>query len=147
MLFSVKWYRTVSGPTLAVLIVLNLPKRIAVMDESTKDQKPDVLEPAKINYFLMLASVFFGVTALIAVIVAYVYRQECPAWLKSHFDFQIRTFWIGCLYFTLGVLTSFIGIGVLILILTTIWWIVRSVKGFKTLSQQMPPSQVYSWWM
>lgn len=117
------------------------------MVESTNNQNPSALEPAKINYFLMLASVFFGVTALIAVIVAYVYRQDSPAWIKAHFDFQIRTFWIGCLYFILGLLTTFLGIGVLILILTTIWWIVRSVKGLKTLGQQMPPNQMYSWWM
>lgn len=111
------------------------------------DRQHPAFAPAKINYFLLLASVLTGVTAIIALIVAYVYRDDSPDWLRSHYDFQIRTFWIGCLYMIVGVLTSFILVGVVVLIVATIWLIVRCVKGIKTLDQQLSHPDSRSWWM
>lgn len=50
---------------------------------------------AMVNYALLFASVFFaGVPALIAVVLAYAQRDRADAFLRSHFDFQIRIFWI-----------------------------------------------------
>ncbi|MFN3514305.1 MAG: hypothetical protein ACK41C_14750 [Phenylobacterium sp.] len=56
-------------------------------------------EPARnlalINYALLFSSIFFaGVTALIAVVIAYSQRDDAPPTLRSHHDFQIRIFWI-----------------------------------------------------
>lgn len=115
--------------------------------ESLSNSKHPAAAPAKINYFLMLVSLFAGgVTALIAIIIAYVYRSDSPEWLQSHFDFQIRTFWIGLLYVSVGVITAFIGVGVIILIGATIWLIVRCVKGIKALDQQLPHPDPKTWW-
>lgn len=50
---------------------------------------------AMIGYGLLLASIFFaGAPALVAVVIAYSQRDEAPARIRSHFDFQIRVFWI-----------------------------------------------------
>jgi uncharacterized membrane protein len=116
------------------------------MEEIHSPHHP-ALAPAKINYFLLIVSLFAGVTAVIAIVIAYVYRSDCPEWLKSHFDFQIRTFWIGLLYLVVGILTSFIGIGVIILVGAAIWLIVRCIKGIKTLDQQLPHPDPMSWWL
>jgi len=47
-----------------------------------------------INYVLMLVGNIIGVTSIIAVIIAYARKDTAPDWLKSHYDFQIATFWL-----------------------------------------------------
>ena len=50
---------------------------------------------AMIAYGLLFASIFFaGAPALIAVVIAYSQRREATARVRSHFDFQIRVFWV-----------------------------------------------------
>jgi uncharacterized membrane protein len=50
---------------------------------------------ALVNYGLLFAAIFFaGVPALIAVIIAYVQRDDVPAPIRSHHNFQIRIFWV-----------------------------------------------------
>ena len=92
-------------------------------------------ETARIVYILYLVSLIVGVTSIIGVIMAYVYRADAPEWVATHYRFQIRTFWIGLLYAFVSVLTAIVIIGLLFGAFTFIWWIVRSVKGLKLLSQ------------
>lgn len=49
---------------------------------------------ALIIYVLYLVSLVVGVTAIVGVIMAYVSKTDAPEWLKSHYVFLIRTFWI-----------------------------------------------------
>lgn len=50
---------------------------------------------AFINYALLFAAIFFaGVPALIAAIIAYSQRDEAPPKIGSHYNFQIRIFWV-----------------------------------------------------
>lgn len=98
--------------------------------------KSNAYSIAKVVYLLLLASLINGVTAIIGLIIAYVYRADCESWLTSHFQFQIRTFWIGLLFLFLGTVTAPILIGFLILPVALIWFIVRCVSGFKTLERQ-----------
>ncbi len=47
-------------------------------------------------YGLQAASFFFGITAIAAVIINYVKKDDVlNTWLASHFRWQIRTFWFG----------------------------------------------------
>ena len=91
---------------------------------------------AKIVYILYLTSIIFGVTGIIGVVIAYINRNDSPDWLKSHYQFQIRTFWIGMLYMVIGVVLTFFFIGYFVLLFWVIWLIIRSVKGIKSLDQQ-----------
>ena len=91
-------------------------------------------DSARIVYILYLVSLVFGVTGIIGVIMAYMYRAEAPEWVATHYRFQIRSFWIGLLYAFLSLLTSIIVVGLLFGVFTFIWWIVRSVKGLKLLT-------------
>jgi uncharacterized membrane protein len=100
---------------------------------------------AKIVYILYLVSIAVGVTGLIGVIMAYVYRQDAPDWLQSHYRFQIRTFWIGLLYVLVGVLLTAVLIGFLVLLFWVIWLILRCVKGMQQLDNNQPVSGELSW--
>jgi len=94
---------------------------------------PDKTWPM-IVYILYLASFLngifsFSITAVIGVIIAYVNVTDPDERLRSHYRFQIRTFWIGLLYAVVGSVTVLIGVGVLILIWAVVWFIIRCVKG------------------
>jgi uncharacterized membrane protein len=88
---------------------------------------------AKIAYVLYLASLLVGITSLVAVVIAYVSVGDAPEPLRSHYRFQIRTFWIGALYGVVGVLLLPVGVGGLVLLFVAVWLIVRCVKGLKYL--------------
>lgn len=63
---------------------------------------------AMVNYALLFASVFFaGVPGLIAVVLAYAQRDQASATIRSHYNFQIRIFWIA---FALAVVAGVLGL-------------------------------------
>ncbi len=98
-----------------------------------------------IVYILYLVSLIFGVTLLIGVVIAYVNQRDAPAWLGSHYDFQIRTFWIGLLYVVIGAGTAPIFIGWLLLLFWLVWLIVRCARGKKHLARGEPYPNPKSW--
>ena len=100
---------------------------------------------AKIVYILYMVGIVIGLTSVVGVIMAYIYKDNAPAWMQSHYQFQIRTFWIGILYFVVGFILSFIGIGVLILLFWAIWIIVRCVKGIQVLDRKEPHPNPTGW--
>lgn len=107
-------------------------------EELTQVQKGN-LSAAKTNYILYLVALVIGITAIIAVIFAYVKRgSDNPEWVNSHFSFQIQTFWYGLVYAIVGLATSVIIIGWFILLFWMIWLIVRCVKGMSALDAQKP---------
>jgi uncharacterized membrane protein len=92
-------------------------------------------EGANTVYILYLVSLFVGVTGIVGLIMAYVKRDEAPEWVKTHYRFQIRTFWIGMLYMFVGLITVVILIGFLIWLFEVVWLIVRCVKGMQATSR------------
>ena len=82
-------------------------------------------------YALYAASFFVGITAIVAIIMNYVKRDDVRGtYLESHFRWQIRTFWFALLWAVIGGLLSAVLIGIPILIATGIWVIYRIVKGW-----------------
>ena len=47
---------------------------------------------AKLVYMLLLFGLIVSPLAVIGLIIAYVQNDTGPAWLNSHYRFQIRTF-------------------------------------------------------
>lgn len=88
-----------------------------------------------IIYALYGAAFFLGgVPAIVAIIINYIKRSEIKdPMLASHFTWQIRSFWIALGLILLGAITTFIGIGVLVLIAALIWNIYRLVRGLLNL--------------
>jgi uncharacterized membrane protein len=87
----------------------------------------------KIIYILYLVGIVFGVTGIIGVIMAYINKTDAPEWLRSHYQFQIRTFWIGLLYMIIGGILTLAVIGYFVFLFWAVWLIVRCAKGLKSL--------------
>jgi len=100
---------------------------------------------AKIIYILYLIGVIFGLTGVIGVVMAYVNRNDAADWLKSHYQFQIRTFWIGALWLLIGGLLSIVLIGYLVILFWVVWLIIRCIKGMKSLDLKQPHPNPTSW--
>ncbi len=65
-----------------------------------------------VNYVLLIvAPLTSGLTALAAVILAYVRRNDADSMTRSHYGFQIRIFWIAIALFVAGILCTIAAIG------------------------------------
>ena len=84
-----------------------------------------------VTYILYATSALVGLTAIVAIIINYIKRDDTRGTLyESHFTWQIRTFWWGLLWAVVGGITLLIGVGFIILIANSIWLIYRVVRGF-----------------
>jgi len=99
----------------------------------------------KLIYILFLANIIVPFLGLIGVVMAYVNKADAPEWLQTHYQFQIRTFWIGLLYVMVGAILSVIIIGWFIILFTIVWMIVRCVKGMKSLDAQQAHPNPTAW--
>lgn len=92
-----------------------------------------------IIYALYAASYFVGITAIVAIVINYIKKEDVAGtFLESHFRWQIRTFWFGLLWGALGGITVLIIIGWAVLIADGIWIIYRIVKGWLRLNENKP---------
>jgi uncharacterized membrane protein len=96
-------------------------------------------------YILYLASFFVGITGVIGLVIAYVNIDGADPLLRSHYQFQIRTFWIGLLYVVVGAVLCLIVIGFAVLAWWFIWTLVRCVKGVLALNENRPIANPTSW--
>lgn len=96
-------------------------------------------------YVLYLFGFFTGLTALIGVIIASLRRDTADPTCQTHFQFQIRTFWIGLLYVFVGAVTLHIAIGGVILLWWIIWTLIRCIKGLLALNAGEPIRDPNSW--
>jgi len=56
-------------------------------------------------YILYLVGFLTGLTVLVGVVIACLERNVADRVSQFHFQFQITTFWVGLLYFFVGLLT------------------------------------------
>lgn len=110
---------------------------------------------ARVVYVLYLVGASF-----IGLVFAYVNDSKLknlgPAdggrWLRSHFRFQIRTFWIQALYLGASIAASSVIFGrdnkvvpVILGVLVLIWVIVRCAKGMMYLSKRQEHPNPITW--
>lgn len=105
----------------------------------------DERQMALIIYILYLVACASGVTAIIGVVLAYVSRPTAPEWLKSHYTFQIRTFWIGLLYFFVSGVLCVVVIGFALIVVAFVWYVVRCAMGLSRLLRNEPYPTPESW--
>lgn len=108
-------------------------------------EKPTTEGSCKLVYILYLAGLVFGITGIIGVIMAYINKSDAPEWLQRHYQFQIRTFWIGFLYLVIGSILSLVIIGWFVILFWVVWLIIRCVKGMKALDMKQAPANVTGW--
>jgi uncharacterized membrane protein len=100
---------------------------------------------ALVVYILYFAAYFTGITGLIGVIIAHVQVDSADDLLRTHYRFQIRTFWVGLLYLVVGTILIFVVIGIAVLFWWFVWSLVRNVKGLLALNENRPIANPTSW--
>jgi uncharacterized membrane protein len=111
------------------------------------DQRPNATPPSTgfdlnrptIVDLLYLASIITGVTAIIGIVLAYVWKNDShEPWEATHYIYQIRTFWIGLAGTVIGLILLVILIGGLILLGTGIWVLVRTALSLVNAQKRAP---------
>jgi uncharacterized membrane protein len=86
-----------------------------------------------------LASTFTGITGVVGVVLAYVWRGEPhDPWESSHYTYLIRTFWLFVLGMVAGVVLTLVLVGPLVMAAVTVLTVVRSVLSIVNAQKQMP---------
>ena len=110
-------------------------------------------------YVLYLLGLFNGLTVIIGVVIAYANRDRAGPAAQSHYTFQIRSFWLGIVFWLIGGLMlawgaalmviligfPFLLLGGLILALTHIWFAVRSIVGLVYVSRDEAYPRPRTW--
>jgi len=108
---------------------------VAVADEKLRSARTLTI----VIYALYAASLVVGVTAIAAIIMNYLKKDDVAGtFLESHFRWQMRTFWFALLWSVVGVLTTALLIGWLVLLANAVWFIYRIVRGFLNLNDGKP---------
>lgn len=106
--------------------------------------------PAFVVYALYIAGVFSAhLLSPIGVIVAYVTRADASPWVRTHLDQQIKMFWtvfwwiaaLAVIGLVLApILIGFLvwGVAIVLAIIFTIWFAVKSVLGLLKLINGQP---------
>ena len=93
---------------------------------------------ALVVYILYFIGFATGITAAAGVILAHMNAGEASEVYRTHFDFQIRTFWYGLLTLAVGWILIFVLIGYLVFVWFAVWTLVRCVKGTMRLTDEQP---------
>lgn len=106
-----------------------------VMDAASASQGINAEEKqlATIVYVLQAVAVFIGLTSIVGVIMNYVKRGDLQnEVVRSHFNYQIRTFWWTLVWSILSAIFTAVtfGFGAISFLVVLVWYIYRVVKGW-----------------
>ena len=96
-------------------------------------------------YLLFSGGFIFAFLPVIGLVLAYVNRDKATPLERSHYNFQISTFWRGVVILVIGVITVFFLIGWLIILSWAVWTIIRNVTGLSALSRGEPMAANIGW--
>lgn len=87
-------------------------------------------------YLCQVLSFFLaGLPLLIGIAINFLKKDEVTGtWLKSHFEWQIKTAWVSLAGFAFAGLTFEFGFGIFVLISTIMWMVFRIVVGWNALN-------------
>lgn len=118
----------------------DIEKPVVERVETQKSALPSIV------YIIYLASIFTGgLVSIIGVIMAYIAKSKGTVLEKNHFQYQIRTFWIGLLYGLISLILMVVLIGFITAFLTFVWFVVRCLKGFIYYSKNESIENVTTW--
>jgi uncharacterized membrane protein len=89
-------------------------------------------------YILFLGNIIMLPTAPIGVLIAHLKRGKVGAMADSHLLFQIRTFWLGLVLLTVGVLLAWSLVGYVIITAWLTWAVGRCGVGIHRLLDDRP---------
>lgn len=131
---------------------------------------------ANLIYILFFGSILGGISGLAAIALAHIHRKSVGKqnWVQSHYAWQISTFWFSLLWGSLGVLllvVSFVTasakglqnrslndmlitffnpftlIGFAIIVIASLWFWYRMIKGCVVLNREEPIGDSYDAFM
>lgn len=95
---------------------------------------------------LYLGSVVTGVTFIIGLVLAYVWKNEPHSdWEDTHYRYLIRTFWLGLIGSIVGIVLAVVLIGFLVLMAVWVLVVVRSVLSLINAQKQAPMPNPDTW--
>lgn len=95
---------------------------------------------------LYLSSFLLGITGLVGVVLAYVWRGEArDPWEASHYQYLINTFWLGLVGSIVSVILMFILIGIPMLFAVMALVVVRSVLSLIRAQKREPMPNPGTW--
>ncbi|WP_305909400.1 hypothetical protein Q9L42_005670 [Methylomarinum sp. Ch1-1] len=113
-------------------------------DKLTEQKETEELQKLKrlaatVYLCQILTFMLAGLPLLVGVAINFYKRNEVQGtWLKSHFDWQIKTAWVALAGFAFSGLTFEFGVGILSLIATLLWMIYRIAVGWYALTDSNP---------
>lgn len=103
------------------------------------DARGDLRTLTHILYGLFALHWFTGISIIIAVILAYLKRDDAAGTpYEAHITWLIRSFWLGLLGYVIGVVLISVFIGFAVLAAVSIWMLYRIVKGWLYLYENKP---------
>jgi len=114
-------------------------------DNSQVSVDPNTQGNANLIYILYLAGIVVGLTSIVGVVMAYLGKDGASPMLTSHYNNQINIFWKMLLFGVVGLVLTFVVIGIFILLAALVWYIVRCVKGMQALSRGEAIENPGSW--
>ncbi len=112
---------------------------------ATSASEFDFNQPTIIS-LLYLSSFLLGVTAIVGVVLAYVWKGEArEEWEVSHYQYLINTFWIGFIGSLVSVLLMIVLIGFLLLVGVAVLVVVRSVLSLLNAQKHEPMPNPGTW--
>jgi uncharacterized membrane protein len=98
-------------------------------------------------YLAGLVPAFGAVPIIVGFVLAFLNRSSATGVWTSHYEYQYRQAAAGLLFAIVSGVLVFVVIGIAGLVLTAIWWIVRSVKGLQAASrgEAIADPKSYSW--
>lgn len=95
---------------------------------------------------LYLSSFALGVTALVGVVLAYVWKDQPHAeWEVSHYRYLIRTFWIALIGSAVSMLLLIVLVGFLLWIAVAVLVVVRCVLALINAQKHEPMPSPETW--
>lgn len=106
---------------------------------------------AAIGYVLFLVGPANVLTMIIAVIIAWFRKDKAPAWLATHYEFQLRTLIYAAVLLVISIISAIsvilIPVAVLIWLLWSFWVIVRAIVGLIRLVDGRPNPDPETFWV
>jgi uncharacterized membrane protein len=90
-------------------------------------------------YALQAAGFLIGLSWIVGVVINYLRIDAVRnTWLETHFNWQLRTFWIGLAGMIVAWVLMVVKIGYLVAFGVTVWAIYRVAKGWLALNDRKP---------
>ena len=82
----------------------------------------------------------------VSIVIAYLERDKAPLF-RTHYQYLIRTFWIGSLYLAVSLVLLIVLVGFVLLFAVTIWFYARCARAVIALLRNEPIAVPLTWFV